>query len=636
MAPATTIRRNCLRSIYDISRTALAAGGEAPKPGASTLRLMFLMLALLLPAQRIAADEPGQDAPATEQESLSSQLQLKTEKMIVFKDGYVLVIRKGRGVTNERGELFTYEVPDSAVLGSFWAMPTAGRLTSMVAGWADDSKTVSREFTCTTPLELLQANLGRNVQLRLNTNREITGTVKEILGAGASQPVDEATLRAFDIGAATPSSPNIHSISHLMSQPAGSHFVLHVEQGDLVLPVHAVQDILAEELKTRITRTVTSTSRRKRLTFTMDEPGAAREITLMYFRPGVRWIPTYRVELAEADGKPLARIAMQAELLNEAEDVDDAPLDIVVGVPNFRFRTLPSPLILEHTLRNTLAQAAPQLMGQMRNDFSNALYTQRAGELRRDAAHANEVAGGGDVELPDSLTASGAQDLFVYQLPPLRIKRGERAAVPIFQATAPYRSVYTWDLTVQRHGVDAAPSGSGIQSPLALAQNEVWHQLELQNNTKAPWTTGAAMLMQGMQPLAQELLTYTSPGDFCRVPVTVSVETRGSYEEEEIGREPKALRWHSTDYMLIKKQGRLHLCNNKPEAIEVEITAKLAGRVTTASHDGEITLLPYNAQLWQNYQGHHEVNNSSIVRWKVRLAPGETFEPELEYQLYVR
>ena len=62
----------------------------------------------------------------------------------------------------------------------------------------------------------------------------------------------------------------------------------------------------------------------------------------MYFRPGVRWIPTYRIELAAKARRSPPRSSLQAELLNEAEDLKDVPLDIVVGVPNFRFRTRPA------------------------------------------------------------------------------------------------------------------------------------------------------------------------------------------------------------------------------------------------------------------------------------------------------
>ena len=63
------------------------------------------------------------------------------------------------------------------------------------------------------------------------------------------------------------------------------------------------------------------------------------------------------------------------------------PLDIVVGVPNFRFGRTPSPLVLESVLRNALAEAAPNLMGNS-SQLSNAMYTQRSGEFRRNAARA--------------------------------------------------------------------------------------------------------------------------------------------------------------------------------------------------------------------------------------------------------
>ncbi|MBT6209749.1 MAG: hypothetical protein HOI35_06995, partial [Woeseia sp.] len=69
-----------------------------------------------------------------------------------------------------------------------------------------------------------------------------------------------------------------------------------------------------------------------------------------------------------------------------------------------------------------------------------------------------EVAG---VDLPPELSAGGGHDLFVYNLPALRLRKGERAAVPIFTSTAPYRDVHTWDLHYTRADVATSPSGSG-------------------------------------------------------------------------------------------------------------------------------------------------------------------------------
>lgn len=91
-------------------------------------------------------------------------------------------------------------------------------------------------------------------------------------------------------------------------------------------------------------------------------PGEHHRLDMLYFRPGIRWIPTYRIELLDED---TARIAMQAEILNEAEDFENTPVDFVVGVPTFKFADVVSPLTLERIMVDTLAQSAPQLMGQL-------------------------------------------------------------------------------------------------------------------------------------------------------------------------------------------------------------------------------------------------------------------------------
>jgi hypothetical protein len=390
-------------------------------------------------------------------------------------------------------------------------------------------------------------------------------------------------------------------------------------------------------MTTELARAVTTTKRTKRLAFRFAEPGRRRELLIAYFRPGLRWIPTYRIDLTDSKKKEkIADIAMQAEILNEAEDLIHAPIDIVVGVPNFRFRSVPSPLILEQTLRNALNQAAPQIMGQFRNDLSNALFTQRAGEFRRSTAQPANQPESTTIQLPSELTAAAAQELFVYNLNKLTLRKGERAAVPVFTAQAPYRDVYTWDMHVKRKDIATAPSGSGVRSPLVLSKNEVWRQIELTNTTNVPWTTGAAMIMQGHQPLAQELLTYTSPKDICRVPVTVAIDIRGSFSEQETQRQLKSISWSRHYYAKISQRATLTLSNNKAEAVDMEVTLRFGGRANEASQDGQITLSPYRADDWERYRGDPAVNNSSTVFWRVTLKPGETFRPIVDYHFYTQ
>lgn len=571
------------------------------------------------------------------QETPPGLLKLKTQRVIAFKDGYCLVIKRGEAVTDEKGQLFLDDVPDAAVLGSFWATPDEGRLSNMVAGWKEVKEQTTKEQPCVQTIELLVANKGREAKVELHDKTTLSGVIQEVLiehvpttaATSLIETLADGSARAIplalDIG------PNDTRMTTMVS---GSNFLLRTETGDIMLQAGQVRSILIKNMKTTFPKTITTTRKTKRLTFSFDKAKQKHALTVMYFRPGVRWIPTYRIEL-DPQEKGKAKMALQAELLNEAEDLADAPIDIVVGVPNFRFRQTPSPLVLESVLRNALAQAEPALMGQG-NSLSNAMYSQRSAEFRRDAALANAAADGGHADLPGDLTASGAQDLFVYSLPKLSIGKGERAAVPIFTADVPYRDIYTWDVHITREDVEAAPSGSGIQSPLVLSNNQVWHQIVLTNSTNLPWTTGAALLMQSQKPLSQELLTYTPAKNDVRVPVTVSVETRGSFTEKEVARDLRALQWDGYNYVRIDKQAQLHFCNNKPIEIEVEITVKLGGKVDLASHDGQVTLNPFRNEDWVNYRGHPAVNNSSDVVWKLKLKPGETFEPTVDYHYFTR
>ena len=111
------------------------------------LATFALPLLLACPSEKLAAA----DAKA-------SELDLKTERVIIFKDGYCLFIKKATFTTDKNGEAFTDDVPDAAVLGSFWAIPEEGRLVSMQAGWKTTEDTKDKETMCKETIEILLAN----------------------------------------------------------------------------------------------------------------------------------------------------------------------------------------------------------------------------------------------------------------------------------------------------------------------------------------------------------------------------------------------------------------------------------------------------------------------------------------------
>jgi hypothetical protein len=86
----------------------------------------------------------------------------------------------------------------------------------------------------------------------------------------------------------------------------------------------------------------------------------------------------------------------------------------------------------------------------------------------------------------------------------------------------------------------------------------------------------------------------------------------------------------------VEKELQLRLRNNKDEAIETEITLRLGGKVDAASHDGNITLAPFDREDWDQYDGHTNVNNSSTVRWTLNLPPREEFTATVKYHYFAR
>jgi hypothetical protein len=578
-------------------------------------------------------------------DSANHQLTMSTKRVVVFKDGYYLAIKNASAVTNKEGELFLDDVPDAAVLGSVWATSEKGKLLGMFASRETVHKSAEKEVPCTQTLEVLQANLGKQAKIVLSDKSIFQGTIRGVLAESTSMAVTPGVIDLFhqDEAADSPLSKILAAKETISSTSVsgitGSQFILKTEDGDVLLSVGQIASLTIKDMKTTIARTIKTSETPKRLVFRFTEPNKQVDLSLIYFRPGLRWIPTYRLNIVPEHPKHLANLAMQAEFLNEAEDLDNVPIDIVVGVPSFRFQETPSPLVLEATMRNLLQKSAPALMNQnmllgQQISLSNSNFDARSGERR--GLQGGQVPGGDEQLLPEDLSAAGAQDLFVYNLPALKLHKGQRAALPILTADVPYRDLYTWDFHETRSDLGVAPARRNVKSPLQISENKVWHQLVLTNNTRIPWTTGPAMILQGNQPLGQDLLTYTSPGAEVRLPVTVAVDLRGTVTDEETGRKLNDMNINGYNYARISKSATLTLSNRKATAAEVEITFRTGGRATDASNDGKITLRPHSPEDWLDYQGASAVNNSSTVLWKATLQPGESMAPTVTYHYFAR
>jgi len=275
-------------------------------------------------------------APAGAAEPEPGRLALKTQRAVVFKDGYALLIKEARGVADASGRAFTLEVPDSAVLGSFWAVNrTDDEILAMRAEYTNDWKRVD------TPL-------GPATNTLENLLKQVTGKAVTLTTAGGEE------FRGKLLGRTV-----IEDRPFVLVEPEGR------QAGAGPQPISIAQSQIVAVRSPALSDGGNADppfARAKRLSFDLGEKSAGKavELTLMFFAPGIRWIPTYRVS---GDLKDTAAMALQAEILNQSEDLQGVGLDLVVCVPHFRFHDVVSPFVLETTLRHVLAQAAPQLMG---------------------------------------------------------------------------------------------------------------------------------------------------------------------------------------------------------------------------------------------------------------------------------
>lgn len=396
----------------------------------------------------------------------------------------------------------------------------------------------------------------------------------------------------------------------------GSFWV--VPQNAILQSIVARQWLLLQQGKQEMQRSMLLRFDPKSIAETVD-------LQINYFGPGIRWIPTYRVMLSE----DAADLSMQAELLNEAEDLENADIHLVVGVPNFQFKDTPSPMSFETSLMNPLNTTAPALMGQMSNVMG---YKDRAGEKKTEGLGEPSP---GMPNLPPQLTGEEAQDLFVYQLPRMTLRTGERAIVPITAARVPLKHVYTWDLTLGRSGAENLSAEKHMVSIAKEARNEIWHKVELENGTQVPWTTGPAFVMEGGLPVAQELIKYTPIKGHFRLPLTVASDVIGSFTEKETGRAQGAVTLNTVHYARVSKTGTLKIVNYKAKPVIVFVTFDLPGNASEASDQGEIVLSDYRVDEWASVRSNPALNGHSTIRWTVELEPGQTRLLTADYAYYV-
>ncbi|HKV41686.1 MAG TPA: hypothetical protein VJX67_20955 [Blastocatellia bacterium] len=573
-------------------------------------RYVVLALLLLLPAAKYTQYTNADSAPP-----LSALARMPVKEITVFKDGHAFVLHQGTMPTDSSGAVVMDYLP-TPVLGTFWpfSADNRARLTAVTAS----QQRVMVQHTALTIREMIECNPGA------------TALITEMNGTKYSATIVGIPARSSEELQAT-SPPN----SGDPLPEKGSILLLKMTEGVKALPIDRIQDItFVSEPKSKLA----SEEYRNLLTLKLDwgerPPDRSAEVGLMYLQAGIRWIPSYKVTLV---GEDRASIRLEGTLVNDMIDVQDITANLVIGVPNFDFRGMTDPIAIQEVAAE-VARAQNGALNMLNNSIATQIARPADGEERgRDNSGRSS-----GLQPPES---SAHEDLFVFTVKHVTMKKGERMVLPIAEFDVPYKDVFALDIPYAPPAEVRFNMNSEQQMDLARRLNQagVMHRIRLNNTSSYPLTTAPALIVKDGRVLAQGTMNYTAIGASTDLDVTRAVDIQVKKGEVESSRTTNAVRINGDDFTRVNIDGALKITNFKPKPVEIEVVRQVLGTVDSASNDAVVQKVnlvedgkymgPGDLPYWWGYYSWpnwwHQMNGIARISWKLKLDPGK--EADLSY-----
>jgi hypothetical protein len=531
---------------------------------------------------------------------------MKTTAIAAFKNGLAFVMKQG-DVRLESGVGRITPVP-GATLGTLWLAPSDPG-TSIEELVAYHYK-VPGEQNVTTLAEVLLANVGKTVTVIDGSQKEFTGEIVGVRDAERSAPEP------------TPVFTDQYSASRaplLQPKPTPEFLLLKSEAGLIAIRFGNIQRVVLPKDPVLLSKTE---EERRGFRVKVKGGGSHANLTMGYLEHGLGWTPSYLVTLQD---DKTAQITMQAVLVDDAEDIKNADVFFVVGVPNFQFAHIPSPMAMQQSLYEFMQAAARRDGSVHGNLYSNAILSQRAAtENEGFAAQLSDFGAG-----VDELSGASQEDLFLYTRPGVTLARGERGTYNVFSGNVAYEHVYEWEIQdeprVDAYGnaqtVNRAPSDEDRN-----LRNNIWHTLRMKNATNFPWTSAPTMVMQGAKPVAQDTLPYTPKGATSTLKLTIATDIRPSHEEREVERQRSTTHRQGYTYDLVTVEGKFTAKNYKSKEVHLLVTKSMRGTMDPQT-DMKVDKLAESISA---------DNPMSRAKWDLTLKAGEEKTVTYRYKVWVR
>lgn len=481
----------------------------------------------------------------------------KISSASLFKNGYSVIVREvPLGGKSE----FLIKGIGSSVIGTVWISTTKGVTLHSAESVLQTTK---KEENIGSLQEMLLANTGKSITVYTQDKQKFSGVLKSATG--------EVIVLSDDIS------------THVIPK---AQILYILGAGDFVWKAER-----------------TTTERLLKIRASGPSEGKIHVITL---EKGITWFPNYTLALI-TDKK--LNIVCKATILNDMEDLEGIELRFVTGFPNIPYLGVPDPFTSGMTIDQFL-QALNITQGRVMADATRQALAPGGGLAERNLH---------TIESPEPQTFQ-AEDLFLYRIPKVTLKRGERGYYVLLENELPYEHLYVWDI----------PDSIGKQleyMDISSLPKDVWHCIEFQNSTSLPWTTGLATMMKEEMVLGQDTMKYTSIGAKALLRITKALDVRADYSEEEIERTRQALKLpNSQVFDLVVLKGTLEIINHKNENIRMRITKEITGEIVSVEGNPEITKIA---------KGLISVNSRAKLEWDVKVSSGEKKTLTFTYKVYI-
>lgn len=549
---------------------------------------------------------------------------MPVKEVTVFKDGHALVVHEGRMPTDGDGNVQMDYLP-IPVLGTFWpyAQSNGPKLTSVVAS----PRLVRVRRTALTIKEMLESNVGGDALITEVGGKKYTA---KIIGIPQRTSQEIERTNAPGEGERLPVTAEV--------------ILLKTAAGTQVLPLGRIQDVT---FAGKYNPVVSHDEFRNLLTLKLDWTGRTRsntaDVGMMYLQKGLRWIPSYKVSM---DGHGGAVIALQATLINDMTDLKDVTANLVIGVPTFFYQDMIDPIALQQTMSQLSNYFSPN--SPTGYAMSNSLMGQ-AGGFGGGGSFGDRGAGGpsgaaGGEQGPEVIASGKNEDLFVFNVRHVTLKKGQRMTLPVIETTMKYHDIYTVDLSfTPPHELRSNGSITEQQQELLRAMNrpKAEHKIRLTNETKYPLTTAPALILSGGKLVAQAMMTYTAAGGETDLRLTTAVNIKIKKTDKEVARTPNAETYQNGVFGRVDLSGTITITNYDSSPADLEVTRNVLGNVAKADHDGVPEMVnvfeddsfaprDYQSPFWWGWYSWpywwNHFNGVGRVSWKVTLNPAQTID----------